>query len=228
MKSMTLTNIMAGFSTTGIYPIDRNKVISKLEEAMYTPPKQPGKHSYLPLLTPIPSPSRSQSSKKSIVFSDVEIKLFLERYKEGYDGGDERYKIWLKMYHPDAESILSNTFLTMHTREQLVRTKEDSEISHVASVSKPARKIDKLPIPPYKLPTKSEKNSGHILTSFEALKALQEKEEKKSATKKQKELRHKKKENKRLLERNNDIKENVEENIKIKVNQGTQNENLLS
>ena len=41
MKSMTITNIMAGFSTTGIYPVDRNKVISKLEEAIYTPPKQP-------------------------------------------------------------------------------------------------------------------------------------------------------------------------------------------
>ena len=148
---------MAGFSTTGIYPVDRNKVISKLEEA---PPKQPGKLSYLPLLTPIPSPSRSQSSKKS-VFSEVEIKLFLERYKEGYNGGDERYKIWLKIYHPVAESILSNASLTMHTPEQLVRTKEDTDISHVVAVSKPARKIDKLfskPIPPYKLPTKSEKS----------------------------------------------------------------------
>ena len=29
MKSMTMTNIMAGFSTAEIYPLDRNKVISK-------------------------------------------------------------------------------------------------------------------------------------------------------------------------------------------------------
>ena len=101
--------------------------------------------------------------------------MFLEHYKEGYDDGDERYKIWLKMYHPDAESILSNTSLTMHIPEQLVRIKADSEISHVVAVSKPTRKIDKLfskPIPPYKLPMKSEKNSGHVLTSSEALKAL--------------------------------------------------------
>ena len=34
---MTLINIMAGFSTTGVYPVDRNKVISK---SMYTPSKQ--------------------------------------------------------------------------------------------------------------------------------------------------------------------------------------------
>ena len=49
------------------------------------------------------------------------------------------------------------------------------------------------------------------------MKALQEKEEKKSATEKQKELRHKKKENKKLLERNNDIKENVEGSKLIRV-----------
>ena len=78
MKSMTMTNIMAGFSTAGIYLLDRNKVISKLEEAIFTPPKQPSKLSYLPLLTSVPSPSMSQSNKRPIVFSEAEIKLFLE------------------------------------------------------------------------------------------------------------------------------------------------------
>ena len=105
---MTVKNIMAGFRTGGIYPLDRNKVISKLEEAMFTPPKQPSKLSYLSLLTPVPSPSMSQSSKRStIVYSEAEINLFLERYKDGYDGKDERYKIWLKMYHLDEDSISS-------------------------------------------------------------------------------------------------------------------------
>ena len=109
MKSMTMTNIMAGFRTGGIYLLDRNKVISKLEEAMFTLPKQPSKLSYLPLLTPVPSPSMSQSSKRSrhIIFSEAEINLFLERYKDGYDGKDKRYKIWLKMYHLDEDSISS-------------------------------------------------------------------------------------------------------------------------
>ena len=57
--SKTWMKSMAGFSTAGIYPLDRNKVISKLEEVMFTPPKQPSKLSYLPLLTPVPSPSMS-------------------------------------------------------------------------------------------------------------------------------------------------------------------------
>ena len=138
MKSMTIANVMAGFSTAGIYPLDRNKVISKLEEAMFTPPKQPGKLSYLPLLTPVPSPSISQSSKKPIVFSEAEIKLFLERYEDGYDGKDEIYKIWLKMYHPDADSISSATLneSVFHTPTKPIKTQEDSKIAHVA-ISKP-------------------------------------------------------------------------------------------
>ena len=231
MKSMTIPNIMAGFSTAGIYPLDRNKVISKLEEAMLTPPKQSSKLSYLPLLTPVPSPSRSQSSKRPIVFSEAEIKLFLERYEDGYDGGDERYKIWLKMYHPDADSVSSTSLneSIFHIPKQAIKTKEDSKIAHVVAISKPTRKIDKMfskPMPPSKLPTKSEKSSGRVLTSSEALKILQEKEEKKSAAKKQKELRRKKTEKKsqqQLQKMHNDIKETVEESIKIKGNQGTKN-----
>jgi len=66
MKSMTITNIMAGFSTTGIYPVNRSKVISKLEALMCTPSKQPSKLSYLPLLTPVPSPPKKASSTKII------------------------------------------------------------------------------------------------------------------------------------------------------------------
>ena len=226
MKSMTITNVMAGFSTAGIYPLDRNKVISKLEEAMFTPPKQPSKLSYLPLLTPVPSPSISQSIKKPIVFSEAEIKLFLERYEDGYDGKDERYKIWLKMYHPDADSISSASLneSVFHTPTKPIKTQEDSKIAHVA-ISKPTRKIEKLfskPMAPSKLPTKSEKSSGRVLTSSEALKLLREKEEKKSTTKKQKELCRKNKANKsQVQEEHNDVKEIVEENIKIKGNEGT-------
>ena len=74
---------------------------------MFTPPKQPSKLSYLPLLIPVPSPFMSQSSKRPLGFSEAEIKLYLEQYEDGYDGKDERYKIWLKMYHPDGDSISS-------------------------------------------------------------------------------------------------------------------------
>ena len=195
MKSMTIINIMAGFSTTGIFLTDRNKVISKLEASMCTPTKQPNKLSYLPLLTPVPSPPRKTSSKKCIVFSELEIQLFLERHEEGYDGGDERYKIWLETYHPGAETI-SNVSLNQsvfHTPKQERKTKEYTQI---AVVSKPASRIDKLfskPELPSKLPTKTEKSCGRVLTSSEALKLLQEKEEKKDVAKQKKDAAKQKK-----------------------------------
>ena len=44
-------------------------------------------------------------------------------------------------------------------------------------------------MPPSKLPTKSEKSSGQVVTSSEALEILQEDEERKITAKKQKELR---------------------------------------
>ena len=134
------------------------------------------------------------------------------------------------MYHLDANSI-SNPSLNksvFHTPTKPIKTQEDSKITHVA-ISQPARKIDKLfskPMPPSKLPTKSEKSSGRVLTSSEALKLLQDKEEKKIAAKEQKELRRKKKANKsqqQLQEKHNDSKGTVEESIKIKGNQGTKN-----
>ena len=99
MQSMTIKNIMAGFHTTGIYPLDRSKVISALEESVMTPPHKTGSLTYLPLLTPVPSPRKS---KVATVFSNAEIKLYLERYEKGYDGNDECYKAWLRMYHPES------------------------------------------------------------------------------------------------------------------------------
>jgi len=74
MKSMTITNIMAGFSTTGIFPIDRNSDL----QIGSSPPKQHSELSYLPLLTPVPSTSRETSSKKCITFSGLEIQTILE------------------------------------------------------------------------------------------------------------------------------------------------------
>ena len=246
MKSMTITNIIAGFSTTGIYPIDRNKVISRLEEAMCTPPKQPSGLSYLPLLTPVPTSSR-RSSKRPVVFSEAEIKLFLERYEDGYDGGDERYKIWLEMYHPNAESIGSASLneSVFHTPKG-PKNLEGSKSTHAVSILKPMGTIKKLfcqPMPPSTLPTKTEKSSARVLTSSEALKLLKEKEEKKNAVKQQKELQQKKREEKlrqqsqrgkhnakngemcKLSKQNHDIKESVEESVeekcKINDNQST-------
>lgn len=120
--------------------------------------------------------------------------MFLKRYEDGYDGGDERYKIWLEMYHPNAESIGSASLngSVFHNPKGGPKKLEGSKSTRAVSISKPTGTIKKLfhqPIPPSKLPTKTEKScSARVLTSFEALKLLKEKEEKKNVVKQQKEL----------------------------------------
>ena len=60
MRSMTMKNIVAAFSTCGVYPIDRSKVLSRI-----CPPPSPPNPStgltYLPLLTPTPGHRLSQA-----------------------------------------------------------------------------------------------------------------------------------------------------------------------
>ena len=186
MQSMTIKNIMAGFHTTGIYPLDRNKVISALEVNVITPPHKTGSLTYLLLLTPVCSPKKS---KVATVFSNTEIRLFLERYDEGYDGSGEHYKTWLGMYHPEfikrsniaAASLNESVF---HTPKYTKKPKiAPYEPGNAVSIAKTSGKIEKLfdhPIPPSILPTQKKKESSRVLTSAEALKLLQEKEAKRS------------------------------------------------
>jgi len=84
VKSTTITNIMTGFSTTGVLPIDSDFQIENWH-VYSTKTTQRAAIANTYSLT-----SRETSSKKCIAFSDLEIQLFLERYEEGYDGGDER------------------------------------------------------------------------------------------------------------------------------------------
>ena len=71
---------------------------------MCTPSKQPSKLLYLPLLTPVPSPPKKASNKKIIVFTELEIQLFLERdmmvgmsdTKFGWKGTTQELKLSVK------------------------------------------------------------------------------------------------------------------------------------
>jgi len=56
---------------------------------------------YVPLLTPIPSPKRSAGvAVLDPNFSDAEVKLSIEWYHKKYEGNDDHYELWLRMYHP--------------------------------------------------------------------------------------------------------------------------------
>jgi len=56
-------------------------------------------YTYLhPLLMPIPSPKWNAG----VTFLDPDFSdaVFMEWYHKKYEGNDNRYKLWLRMYHP--------------------------------------------------------------------------------------------------------------------------------
>ena len=122
MRSMTVKNIISAFRTCGIYPVDRRKILSKLESQPSTQAQsEPNLKikrglTYLPLLTPAPDHRKKLSSNPS--FTNAEFELFHERFEMGYEGGDERYKLWLEMYHPDEEEGVSLNYSVIHSRRK--------------------------------------------------------------------------------------------------------------
>ena len=192
-KSMTMKNIMASFRTTGIFPLDRNKVLSLVNSVISTesPVSKPGGLTYLPLLSPMPSPKQKPVSDPD--FSDAEIALFIERFQKNYKGNDDHYNLWLDMYHPASVKLhgtvtldSSNFRTPSHDHNQL---KSRSTATSIAAVAKPSNVFEKLftlPSPPPKLPTLKEKGSSRVLTSAEGLKLLDEKKKKKEAAEQRK------------------------------------------
>ena len=116
-KVMTMKNIIGGFKTTGVYPMNREAIIPKSSpvkkgNTFDTPslPKETG-IKFLPLHSPFPS-QKSRSKDRLIgdvtmspTVSDVkftveELALFKTRFEEGYDiVDDSKYNAWLQKFH---------------------------------------------------------------------------------------------------------------------------------
>ena len=104
----------------------------------------------------------------------------------GYTGSDERYKLWLEMYHPDEEENVSLNSSVIHTPVRVSRP-----ASSIA-LAKPTSSLERLfckPTPPSMLPTLKPIGSSRVITSAESLKQLLEKERKKEEAQKKKEER---------------------------------------
>jgi len=206
-NSMTIKNIMASFRTTGLFPVDRYKVLATVQStiATATPSSKNVGLTYLPLLTPIPSPKRSTGvTVLDPDFSDAEVKLFIEWYQKKYEGNDDRYKLWLRMYHPSTLQLEGTMALDSSNFHTPLRDKSKSD---AVAVHKPTNSFEKLftvPSPPKQLPTIKENGCGRVLTSVEALKILKEKENVKAAAEKKKLERQKK-----LLEKSSRLTYNV-------------------
>ena len=118
-KGMSMKNITGGFKTTGIFPLNREAILSKTSQpeqldTFDTPslPKETG-IKFLPLHSPFPSQKRSKDrlpidevkvsagvSDDSLKFTPEELTLFERRYQEGYDiADDSKYNAWFQKFH---------------------------------------------------------------------------------------------------------------------------------
>ena len=119
-KGMTINNITAGFWNTGIYPFNPGAILDKInsgdDPAHQEPEPEPQSESELET-TRSPTGENSDSSnplEDSSVqgqFSSESIRLFEERFANGYDiYTDHEYVAWLEQFHPESLPSFANMF----------------------------------------------------------------------------------------------------------------------
>ena len=101
--SMSMTNIIAGFRTTGIFPFNRNAllpVVGSETPSKFNPKSlcEGTKLKFIPVYTPAQGKSVPPSSSLLYNFTEEEVALFTKRYEEGYDlTHDKRYNYWVHL-----------------------------------------------------------------------------------------------------------------------------------
>lgn len=215
-KGLTMTNIIAGFQTTGIYPFNRSAVdlsgYHGVPEKRLSLTQRTGLQ-FIPMFTPLKS---TQTSPKPPVFDSGEMELYERRYEEGYDVPDKRYEQWVKMYRPkstcpdspvplgqtpvcEVESVdLDHTYdPEVVSAEQPASSTLSSSVSFLPRLSQLSRLLaDRAPT--VKTTQKRLMGGSRVLTSAENLSSLREKERKKKEEAELKEKRRMEREQRRI------------------------------
>lgn len=206
---MTMTNIIAGFRTTGIYPFNRHALLP----APPTPSKfnpsalcKGTKLKFIPLYSPakkvlVQSPSPTCSSPS---FTE-KVTCFQCRYDEGYDlQHDARYNLWLQMFHLKNELPVQNPTEELHFSDT---TSSVSPATHTPPPQQSALKHSTvLPKfltsqePVIKVRQRQVKTSARVLTSTENLMNIAEKERRSNRRKRSAEQRGKGKGSRKSLQ----------------------------
>ena len=170
---MTMSNIIAGFRVTGVYPLNRNAISLPSVE-----PESLSRETGIPFL-PMCSPFSKRTSKAvAMEFTEEEEALFETRYENGYDiEGDARYSQWLAKFHPEAVTTV-----------KLLQCKSTAVSSFL-----------RYPSPPAKSETFKPKPCGRVLTSAENILQLEEKERKKKEKERAKQEREQARRTKALM-----------------------------
>ena len=182
IQALTPKNIVSGFRTTGVYPPDRNAITlpSDVKQAL----AQKAGIAYIPLYTPAKRRITSFTPASS-TFTDEEHENFTMCYEEegACNFEDSRYHMWLKTYHPDSSLVIDSPLPTSY---------------HPAVKYSAIGNYFDCPSPPQRRPA-VEKSSLRVLTSYENLKRIEQKEKEKLIRLREKEERKRMREEKKKM-----------------------------
>ena len=172
MNSMTIKNIMAGFKVTGIYPLNRDAVLDKIQP-ISSLPEDTGL--YLPLYSASPRPVATRHTCTAIV--------------------DEI----LECHTSDVEASGSSSS-DFSDDTSSPRKKDTEKVMWMPNAGSGTSKILSLPELPAKLPTSGvPKSCGRVLTNAENIERLLEKQREKEEKEREKDERRRMREEKKRL-----------------------------
>ena len=205
---MTMTNVIAGFHTTGIFPFNRNALlpVSGSETPSKFNPKslcEGMKLKFIPVYSPAtPAQSKSMPSSHSLLydFTEEEVVLFTKRYSEGYDlTHDPRYNYWVQLKSDEGamkDRMFSEPDIIedSNLQKDAITSRDISKESGVDSIKMDSAREEPMQLKHttalskvlsseepvvVKVTTKLPKTSARVLTSSENMKIVEEKEKKK-------------------------------------------------
>ena len=163
VKGMSMSNVIGCFRAAGIYPVNRQVVLSQLGMETTGSPTSPTPTPFVPFCTP-----RKDSGTATIVpaspqpppdFSQAEVECFQARLKESTDS---RYALWLETFHPQENARAT-------ARRGVLEA------------------ILRRPTPPAHRKPPRYQCSARVLTSADCIRQLQDKEEQKRLKQEEKE-----------------------------------------
>ena len=120
-NGMTISNITAGFRHTGIYPFNPNVILDKIEEVCVDNTES-NVHVEDESVQSNIIPEQQNHSR----FSQETIRLYKERYINGFDIYTEDYVAWLQEVHPESVPQLSTIFHAVPPLDSCAVTPDDT------------------------------------------------------------------------------------------------------
>ena len=174
LRSMTSINVLSGFRTTGVYPLNRDAIELPGEDVVLNLCQKTG-ISYIPLYTPVKR-RISEISVASPSYTPEELLEFEHCFDDRRACDNPRYRLWLETYRPEEPLLYESPLLSWYRPAE-----KHGSLSPFLT----------LPDAPRPKP-KDQPHSSRVLTSFENLKTLEEKEIQKQEKIRPKEERKKK------------------------------------